>query len=223
MAGDSQSKRRGPCQGPTVRGALACSALLAASWALAGCVTTGSKTLADYPDVDVEDPDPEKDLGPHFCNPTGKSGDELKRCHEHNEAIYKDFDEEAKQREPWFNFTPDSWVDSREVAPQFVWKVTDEAAALPRLERAPLVELTAAELQHLTGKGPAPADRKAYLVRGLIYYRETGAFSVFEKDHAILVRHDSLGEATPKETRSALVVLLPYKPAKVYVDCQVSE
>jgi hypothetical protein len=46
---------------------------------------------------------------------------------------------------------------------------------------------------------------------------------VYEKNHAILVRHDSLGEDTPRETRSAVVVLLTEAPQTVYVDCEVSE
>ncbi len=189
-----------------------------------GCVSTEKSDPNALPELDVQDPDPEKDKGgPQFCNPTGKSGDELKKCYEHNEQIYGEFDAEAKQREPWFNFTPESWVTSKELDPKFIFNVTQEAEAVKKLETAPFVELSASDVQHYTGKAASFPGAKPYLLRGLIYFKDTGSFSVFEKDESVYVRHDSLGSSTPKETRSAVVVFLAFKPKTVYVDCQVAE
>lgn len=196
------------------------SSLVAAT----GCVSTAKSDPNALPEVEVQDPDPEKDKGgPEFCNPTGKTGAELKKCYEHNEQIYGEFDAEAKKREPWFNFTPESWVTSRELDPKFIVNVTQEAEAVSKLEATPFVELSVAEAQHFTGKNLTFPGTKPYLLRGLMYFKDTGSFSVFEKDESVYVRHDSLGSSTPKETRSAVVVYLSFRPKTVYVDCQVAE
>jgi hypothetical protein len=205
-------------------------ALLPLAAGLGGCIhnkaSSGDKSAAEdelLPEVSVEDPDPEKDgAGPAFCNPTGKQGEDLRRCNEANAALDKSFDDEAKKREPWFNFTPDSWEGSKELDQKFVASVVKEDEAVKRLEAAPLVELSGTEAQYFTGKAALPGV-KPYLVRALMYFKETGNFAVFEKDQAIYVRHDSLGNATPSERRSAVVVYLAYKPKQVYVDCQVAE
>jgi hypothetical protein len=184
---------------------------------LAGCVT-GTASVSD-PDPLVEE------NGPKFCNPTGKEGDDLRKCYEFNESLYKEFDEEAEKREPWFNITPDSWVASQEVDPAFVQQVTRPSEAVAKLEAAPVALLTPAEAETFTGK-PAPetaTGRSPYLVRALYYYLDTGAFAVFQKDQSILVRHDSVGRPDGHEQRSALVVYLPFKPQELYVDCQASE
>ncbi len=192
-------------------------------WAT-GCVSTEKSDPNALPELDVQDPDPEQDKGgPQFCNPTGKSGDELKTCYEHNEQIYGEFDAEAKKREPWFNFTPESWVTSKELDPKFILNVTQEAEAVTKLEAAPFLELSASDVQHFTGKAASFPGTKPYLLRGLIYFKDTGSFSVFEKDESVYVRHDSLGSSTPQETRSAVVAFLAFKPKIVYVDCQVAE
>lgn len=188
------------------------------------CVSAEKSDPNALPEIDVEDPDPEKDKGgPEFCNPTGKTGADLKKCYEHNEQIYGQFEAEAKEREPWFNFTPESWMTSTEVDPKFVFNVTQDDEAVKKLEAQPFYELTAAEAQHFTGKAASFPGTKPYLLRGLMYYKETGSFSVFEKDGSVFVRHDSLGGSTPKETRAAVVAFLPFKPKVVYVDCQVAE
>src|SRR5690348_12341517 len=62
-----------------------------------------------------QDPDPATDPGgPQFCNPAGKQGAELKKCLASNDSVSRSFADEAKKREPWFNFAPDSWVTSTE-------------------------------------------------------------------------------------------------------------
>ncbi len=199
-----------------------CLTLLASAWP-SGCVSDKSHE-GSLPELDVQDPDPEKDkAGPDFCNPTGKTGAELTKCYEHNEGLYKEFDEEAKEREPWFNFPPDSWMESKELDEKYVLNVTAEAEAVKRLEAAPLVELAAADVQHFTGKPAAFPGKKPFLVRGLVYFKDTGTFTVFEKDQSIYVRHDSTGATTPPEKRSAVVVFLGQKPKDVFVDCQVAE
>lgn len=190
--------------------------LLGATLASA-CVTGGDS---------VRDPDPlVEENGPKFCNPTGKEGDDLRKCYEFNESLYKEFDEEAEKREPWFNITPDSWVASQEVDPTFVLPVMRPSEAVAKLDAVPIVELTPADAESFTGK-PAPANasgRKPYLVRALYYYLDTGAFAVFQKDKSILVRHDSVGRPDGHEQRTALVVYLPFQPQELYVDCQASE
>ena len=173
------------------------------------------------------DPDPTADAQadlPAFCNPTGRQGPDLQQCLAKNAAIYRTFDDDAKKREPWYNFPVDSWVDSREVDQAQVLPVAArEGEAVKRLEQAPLVELTASEAQAFTGKADSPKGLKPYLVRGLYLFRDTGGFTVFTKEQAILIRHDSVGSASPKEHRTAVVVYLGFKPKSVFVDCHVAE
>lgn len=208
----------------------ALSILSFAALLAAGCVSGHKNNAMDgeLQAVDVEDPDPEKDkAGPQFCNPTGKAGVELQKCYEHNETLYKSFDEEAKKREPWYNFTPDSWVTSKEIDPKYVEPVVKEDEAVKKLEASPLIELSAQDAKYFGGKEVQFPGMKPYLVRGLMFYKDSGAFEVFEKDQAIYVRHDSLGDEKAKgaltERRTAVILWLPYKPKQVYVDCQVSE
>lgn len=177
--------------------------------------------LASVEDLGVEDPDPTDEAGPEFCNPRGKEGEELRKCFEHNDAIYRVFEDEAKQREPWFNFTRDSWVQSPEIDSKFVLPVIKEKDAVQKLKKQALVELSPAEAEQLTGKPALTGSLKPYLVRALLYHRENGVFTVFRKGESILVRHDSRGESQPSETRSALVVYLDFQPKEIYVDCGV--
>lgn len=190
--------------------------------------TTAASAESLPPSSGYDDPDPEADAkagGPQFCNPTGKQGEDLKKCYALNDAIYRQFELEAKQREPWFNFPSDSWVNSEELDSHLVHLVTaQEAAAVKRLETVPLVELSAADVQAFTGKPTtAPAGTKPYLTRGLAFVNGTGSFSVFTKDQAIFVRYDATGMSAPAEKRTALVVYLKFVPKSVYVDCQVAE
>ena len=203
------------------------SVACAVACAVAACATATKPEagiLASPEELGIQDPDPDDtEFGPKFCNPTNKKGEELRQCYEYNESIYKSFDDEAKSREPWFNFTHDSWAQSPAIDEKFVVKVIDEAEAVKKLESAPLIELTAAEAQQLTGKVPVGAGTKPYLVRALLYYRDNGEFSVFTKDGSILVRHESFGTSIPPEIRSAVVVYLDFRPKEVFVDCGVAE
>lgn len=185
-----------------------------------GCVTS-STGEGELPKIQTPD---NNDDALQFCNPQGKAGAALKACIDQNEALYKGFDEEAKSREPWFNFTPDSWTDSAQVDAAHVLAVTNEGEAVKRLADKATVELSAADVKALTGKDVAPAGLKPYLVRALFYVKEGGEFSVFRKDSALLVQHDSIGNtATPKEQRTGLVVFLDAAPNPVYVDCSLAE
>jgi len=204
-------------------------AALACPW-LAGCMATNASHPETLPDPAViaaaEDPDPATDTGqdePQFCNPSGKQGAELAQCNKHNEALNQSFDEAAKQREPWFNFTPDSWVSSQELDAKYVVPVVRQAEAVKELEKTPLIALTSPEVEYYTGKKESFPGLQAYLVRGLMYFQQTGSFSVFEKGEAIFVRHDSIGDLTPDEKRTGVVVFLSFKPKDVYVDCQVAD
>lgn len=203
-----------------LRSAVVCGVFLSLT---VGCTT--SRPAGDpLADLDVEDPDPDQDTDlPKFCNPTGKQGDDLKKCYEQNESLYKEFDDEAKKREPWFNFTPDSWASSEEIDSKHVLKVVKEPEAVAKLEGAPIVELTPTEVEFFAGKQTTFPGLKPFLVRGLLYFRDTGAFAVYTKEEAILVHHDSHGATTPNETRSAVVVFLTQKPKDVFVDCGVGE
>jgi hypothetical protein len=190
---------------------------------LCGCVSGGSKKTNDS-GVELTYPDPDDDKNtPAFCNPTGKKGPELVKCYEVNEAIYQAVNDEAKKREPWFNFAPDNWVESTELDPGLIYAVVKLDEAIVRLEQTELIELDALQVEKLSGKKPVATDLKPYLVRGLAYFEQTGSFSVFEKGEAILVRHDSTGATIPDEKRTALIVFLANKPKAVYVDCQVTE
>ena len=204
------------------------SLLFLASTAVVGCMhqhPAAGDDEAALPEPEAlaaQDPDPEADQGqPQFCNVTGKQGAELQKCVEHNEAYYHQFAEEAKQREPWFNFTPDSWLTSTELEPRYVLRVVKQDEAVRKLEATPLVELSKDEVGYFTGKAPTYPGLRPYLVRGLT--EGQGDFSVFEKGQAIFVRHDSLGAPAPSEQRTALVVFLAFKPQEVYIDCQAGE
>lgn len=176
-------------------------------------------------ELDITDPDPAEhdDKTPPFCNPNSKQGDELRKCYEHNDSLYKGFEDEAKKREPWFNFASDSWLQAKEVEGQFVLPVIKEDEAVAKLANEAVVELSPAEAQTYSGKAATFPGRKPYLVRALLYFRDTGSFSVFEKDQAIFIRHDSIGTSNPGEKRTAVVAYLTFKPKQVYVDCQMTE
>lgn len=199
-------------------------ALLSAAWigfVTSGCVSTsgsGESSLA------IKDPDPENDPdAPNLCNPAGKTGAELAKCQEKNNAYFAQFEEEAKKREPWFNFPQDSWLDSTEIDSRYVISPTRESEAITRLEKAPFVELSQSDIRELTGKDMSVPGRKAYLVRGLLYAKDKGAFNVFEKNSSVYVRHEVEGVNPQTEKRSALILWLPYTPKNLYVDCQVIE
>jgi hypothetical protein len=188
---------------------------------LTGCVSTRER--GDSP-VTIRDPDPDNDLdAPNLCNPTGKTGAELTKCHEQNNTYFSQFEEEAKKREPWFNFPPDSWLDSAELDSKYVVPPSQEAAAVKRLEKTPFVELSPADVQDLMGKAMSIPGRKPFLVRGLLYAKDGGAFNVFEKNASVYVRHEVEGITPQSERRSALILWLPYTPKNLYVDCQVIE
>jgi hypothetical protein len=185
------------------------------------CVSS-DKIRTNAAGVEVTYPD-EGVRSPEFCNPTGKKGQDLKQCYEFNESFYKSFDDEARQREPWFNFPSDSWAESDEVDQKYVYTVTKEQEAVSRLEQDPVVELTPAEVEQLSGIKTEIPGHKPYLLRALYYFRETGSFAVYVQGDAVMVRHDSVGSTTPKETRSAVIVYRPVKPIVLFVDCQVTE
>lgn len=186
-----------------------------------GCISTkggGESSVA------IKDPDPDNDPdAPNLCNPTGKTGAELAKCQEQNNAYFAQFEEEAKKREPWFNFPQDSWVDSTELDRKYVHSPARESEAVKRLEKAPFVELSPSEIRELAGKEMSVPGRKAYLVRGLSYAKDGGAFNVFEKNSSVYVRHEVEGVNPHTERRSALILWLPYTPKNLYVDCQVIE
>jgi hypothetical protein len=188
---------------------------------LTGCVSTRER--GDSP-VTIRDPDPDNDLeAPNLCNPTGKTGAELVKCQEQNNQYFSQFEEEAKKREPWFNFPPDSWLDSTELDSKYVMSPSQEADAVKWLEKAPFVELSSADVKNLTGKATSVPGRKAYLVRSLLYAKDGGAFNVFEKNASVYVRHEVEGITPQTERRSALILWLPFMPKNLYVDCQVIE
>lgn len=185
-----------------------------------------SSALAEDEVLHVEDPDPDQDKElnlPKFCNPTGKTGTSQTQCYEFNDRYYQKYEVEAKEREPWFNFAHDNWLSSHEIEEKYVIPVVNILEAVNRLEQVPLIDLSLIEVKQFSGKSIQYKDRKPYLVRGLTYYKDNGKFSVFEKEHAILVRHDSHGEPNHEETRFPVILWLPYKPSKIYVDCQLTD
>lgn len=174
----------------------------------------------------IRDPDPDEDSRsgqPQFCNVTGKTGADREACVAHNRSLYQSFNDEAKKREPWFNFAPDGWAQSPEVPDDKVLAVVKETEAVQKLDQVPFVELKPADVTHYTGKGAQFPGLKPYLVRALVYFKNTGTFHVYQKDQAILVQHDSLGPDAPPEQRSAVVVFLASAPQNVYVDCGLLE
>lgn len=186
---------------------------------LTGCVTASKE--GELPKIQTPD---DNDDAPQFCNPQGKTGAALKACIDQNEALYKEFDEEAKTREPWFNFTPDSWTDSQQVDAAQVQQVLNESEAVKRLEQKSFVELSSDDYEMLMGKKGTSTTAKPYLVRALYYFKESGEFTVFRKGSALLVQHDSIGSTdSPKEHRTGLIVFLDAAPTQVYVDCSLAD
>jgi hypothetical protein len=199
-------------------------ALFSAAWF--GFVTTGCVSTSNSSDnsIAIKDPDPDNDPdAPNLCNPSGKTGAELAKCQEKNNAYFAQFEEEAKKREPWFNFPQDSWLDSTEIDSRYVISPARESEAVNRLEKSSFVELSQIEVRELTGKDMSVPGRKAWLVRGLLYAKDRGAFNVFEKNSSVYVRHEVEGVNPQTEKRSALILWLPYTPKNLYVDCQVIE
>ncbi len=199
----------------------------------AACHTTkqphASEELESDPRIlAAHDPDPDNDKGPEFCNPAGKAGAALQACHAHNDAIYKEFENDAKAREPWFNFPPDSWADSKEVPTAHIVTVPagpNSEAAVERLAKEAIIELDNDSAAKMAGR-PAPAGvtgQRPFLLRGLVYLRENGSFRVYEKGQAVLVRHDSSGDPTTTESRAPIIVYLPFKPSELFVDCQIGD
>ena len=112
--------------------------------ALYGCTHTkvdDNQAVPPVAELGIVDPDPSQDKGPEFCNPSGRQGDDLKRCHQQNESLYKEFTEEAKRREPWFNFAGEGWLQSQELDGKFVVPVVSESLAIAKLERTQITEL----------------------------------------------------------------------------------
>lgn len=196
-------------------------------WCLTPCVVSCVSTRGSTGEpsaVSFHDPDPDNDPdAPQLCNPTGKTGVELASCQEHNNAYFGQFEAEAKKREPWFNFPQDSWLDSNQVDAKYLALPLQESEAITRLEAAPFIELSPADVRYFTGTETSFPGRKAYLVRGLLYAKNGGVFSVFEKNSSIYVRHEVEGASAQAETRSAVIVWLPQRPPNLYVDCQVTE
>ena len=197
-------------------------AALSVTGPLAGCLSTSQGNGSKIDSFNDPDPDNDPDA-PNLCNPTGKKGAELAKCQEQNNTYFAQFEEEAKKREPWFNFPQDSWLDSSQLDGKYIVIPSEEEGAIKRLLEAPIVELSASEVKQFSGKDLAFPGRQAYLVRGLVYAKESGSFNVFEKNSSIYVRHEAEGAQPSRETRSAVIVWLSYKPQSLYVDCQVIE
>lgn len=182
--------------------------------AATACVTGASRPNPGEPDEST----------PDYCNVAlAPAGAEHDKCVAHNRALNESFNNDAKQREPWFNFAPDGWAQSDELEERYVVPVTHDEEATAALEKAAFLALSPADVLRFTGKEAAFAGRQAFLVRALVYFKQTGSFHVFQKDESILVQHDSVGVDLPAETRAAVVVFLPQAPRNVYVDCGLLE
>ncbi len=189
------------------------------------CVSTPKPGEEEALPMVFEDPSADDDGkdAPQFCNETGKKGDELAKCREQNRSIGAAYEEDAKKREPWYAFPAASWASAPEVPEDRVVPVKKEREAVAKLDQAAFAPLSTTELEFYTGGRAVPAGLQPFLVRGLLFYRQTGAFRVFQNDGAIFVKHDSLGHDATSETRSAVVVFLPQAPKHVYVDCSLIE
>ncbi len=207
----------------TIYWSVGCLTIL--GWTLGGCQQRGRAIdLGEgFEVIYVEDPDPEQDNNlPRPCNPSGKTGAQLQSCLNHNEQIYEPMDREAIAREPWYRFSNDNWLSVVELDSKFVFPVSNVEGAIEKLETVSIVELSPKEAASLTRKSDSFQDKKPYLVRGLAIDPVKGHFNVYLKNDALLVMHQSIGESVKNETRLPIVVWLPQKPARIYIDCQVS-
>ncbi len=191
---------------------------------IAACTHTTEKTdsLAD-PATFQDDELVNGSKTPEFCNPQGKTGEDLTKCQAVNDAISQDIEDAAKKREPWFNFSRAEWSEQDLVADGTVIKIKEDkrTQAITALEKVEVIELTTADYTAYTGL--SSPTMKPFLVRALAFEGEPGTFQVFQKNNVLFVRHDAMGKIGTPEIRMPLIVLLKNKPSQVYVDCQIGE
>lgn len=125
--------------------------------------------------------------------------------------------------EPWL--TTDPPYDNATALPDEFVAETRLFDAIDRLERESFVVLTAAEIAYFgdsTWRCPTP--RRTILVRGVLFWRGTGGFRVYEHRSGVLeVEHGSLGHSVPPPERQPILVCVAAPPTEVCVSAGVAE
>jgi hypothetical protein len=90
------------------------------------------------------------------------------------------------------------------------------------LSEAPFKRITAGEAAHLAGNA-LPKGAEYVLLRAVVLFEGTGAFTVRVSDSNVCVYHGCLGRHPAPMCRKALVAALPCVPKTVYVSCGMAE
>lgn len=92
------------------------------------------------------------------------------------------------------------------------------------LAKQQFVPLTRDQSKFYTGVNmPQSSKETPYLIRSVYINKETGLFEVLYKNSQVWIIHSSLGNSELAMQRGALVVLLPFSPSKVFIECSVDE
>ena len=138
----------------------------------------------------------------------------------------------ASSVDPWYTPEHPSGSDLSET---LGWKRLDERTywevepsreleAEDMLKTVSCRALSSQEADRLLGKPLRAAHAgEPYLVRGVVFNRGTGRFTLRSKDDELFVRHGSLGHDPVPMMRQCLVVLLGQMPKQVFVTCHMVE
>jgi hypothetical protein len=92
------------------------------------------------------------------------------------------------------------------------------------LRQAPSIGISSQRASAFVGRNVESVDgQRWYLIRAVCLNRGTGAFSVTQLGHDVLVEHGSLGRSAVPMQRQALVVRLPERPGVVFTSCSMAE
>ncbi|MEJ2155156.1 MAG: hypothetical protein P8X96_07455 [Desulfobacteraceae bacterium] len=125
----------------------------------------------------------------------------------------------------WYNLPKTGSLSSETDDVEYIEiKKTRQNFAQALLEKESIIELSRKEAINL-GFDEQSYDRllRIFLVRSVYLNEATGNFLLSMQGNDLVVFHGSLGHSPALMKRKALMVLLPEKPANVYVYCLMAE
>lgn len=99
---------------------------------------------------------------------------------------------------------------------------SEELGAVSLLEKSALIEISPSEARQFVGEALGKGEGKIYLVRGLYYHHQTGAFRITGDGTRLFVHHGSLGREAPIH-KTAIAVRLRVAPSDIYVWASLAE
>jgi hypothetical protein len=128
---------------------------------------------------------------------------------------------------------PDTWSSLPEADPladplpsEFVSEVrtSEFRRAMAKLVDTPAVSISRCEANRLSATPLEAAEgRSPFLMRGLMFSRQTGRFEVSEQDRTVWVAHGSLGGTGIPLRRWPVIAMLVAAPERVYVSASLAE